>query len=552
MSLETGTSRHSTADRVPTMLLVIGIIVMVAVLYLPGLGHLKLINEEPRRALVARNMLETGDYVVPRLLGQIYIAKPPLFNWLIVAASYPGGSVTEFTARLPSVMSLALLAVTMVIGMRRYFSAAGLAMLGGALVLAPELMLKGFQAEIELLFTFLVTLSLWSWFWAFNRNAAGARLWMFPCTVVGFSFLAKGPPALLFFYLGTIPYLIYKKRLRHLIDPWHGVGVAVIILMVSIWLAGLVWSAGLTPVWEAAQWMVARGSFKDPQRILIHLVTYPTKLLAAILPFSLLFFLLPMARVRHLVRGRFKEVYVFAGLALTANLLVYLTRSAQVRYFLPMLPTALVLCVVVFEAIQYRPDDIPHPVLKILNFLTKSTAALAVAGTAVYFLAISRPLWQPSAAQLFSWPVNLAVGVLLAIGSGYLMKTAYRKGYRVLPAAFIGVLILFRILYVSQVIPHKAQRFLTTRNEEAVLALIARQLPDTEATVRVVGRIPFNLYFYDRAGMLIPPQVPYPGKECYFFRHHRHKLPPPDLGREIELFQTLYDKGELILSTPGP
>lgn len=355
---ETIDKHHLPIKRTGAVLLACGVVALVVVLYLPGLGHLKLINEEPRRALVARNMLDSGNYFVPRLLGKIYIAKPPLFNWLIVAASYPEGEVTERTARLPSVACLALLAVSMVLGLRHYFSLSGLALIGGAMALAPELMLKGFQAEIELLFTLLVTLSLWTWFWAFDRNAVGARLWVIPCTLVGFSFLAKGPPAVIFFYLGIIPYLIYKKRLRYLIDPWHGIGVVVIVLMVCVWLAGLILSAGLEPVWEAAQWMMARGSFNDPKKILVHLFTFPTKLMAAIFPFALLLLLLSFSKIRHLVRYRFKELYIFAGLAITVNLAVYLTRAAQVRYFLPMLPTALVLCAVVFEAIQDRPQNV--------------------------------------------------------------------------------------------------------------------------------------------------------------------------------------------------
>ena len=225
--------RHKTTSIIVALLLCCVTVALVAILYLPGLEHLPLINEEPRRALVARTMLESGDYIVPRLTGEIYVSKPPLFNWLIVAASWPGGEVTEFTARFPSVVCLALLGVSMVIILRPYFSPVGLGLLAGALVLSPELMLKGFQAEIELLFTLLVTLSLWTWFAAYDHGRAGARLWLPPCLAMGLAFLAKGPPALLFFYLGVVPYLIYKKRLRALLDPWHGLGVVTILLMVG-------------------------------------------------------------------------------------------------------------------------------------------------------------------------------------------------------------------------------------------------------------------------------------------------------------------------------
>src|SRR6188474_3802654 len=39
--------------------------------------------DEPRFALVARDMVATGDWLLPRVGGQPYADKPPLFFWLI-------------------------------------------------------------------------------------------------------------------------------------------------------------------------------------------------------------------------------------------------------------------------------------------------------------------------------------------------------------------------------------------------------------------------------------------------------------------------------------
>lgn len=41
--------------------------------------------DEPRRAQVARELLESGDFLVLRLCGELYPDKPPLFYWLIGA-----------------------------------------------------------------------------------------------------------------------------------------------------------------------------------------------------------------------------------------------------------------------------------------------------------------------------------------------------------------------------------------------------------------------------------------------------------------------------------
>src|SRR5262245_28188299 len=52
----------------------------------------------------AREMLATGDWVVPRVAGQPWLEKPPLAHWGVAVVGGLCGGVTEFTARLPSVL----------------------------------------------------------------------------------------------------------------------------------------------------------------------------------------------------------------------------------------------------------------------------------------------------------------------------------------------------------------------------------------------------------------------------------------------------------------
>ena len=47
--------------------------------------------DEPRYAQVAREMLETGDWVAPHLNGGVYREKPPLYFWFIAFAAKPFG-----------------------------------------------------------------------------------------------------------------------------------------------------------------------------------------------------------------------------------------------------------------------------------------------------------------------------------------------------------------------------------------------------------------------------------------------------------------------------
>ena len=70
--------------------------------YFHNLGALGLVGpDEPRYAWIARDMAETGDWVTPRLYGQPWFEKPPLYYWG-AAASFKLFGVSETTARLPS------------------------------------------------------------------------------------------------------------------------------------------------------------------------------------------------------------------------------------------------------------------------------------------------------------------------------------------------------------------------------------------------------------------------------------------------------------------
>ena len=61
---------------------------------------------EAREALVARAMLDTGDWVLPLWNGTVVPSKPPLFHWLVALdARLTGGDVTPRALRGPSALA---------------------------------------------------------------------------------------------------------------------------------------------------------------------------------------------------------------------------------------------------------------------------------------------------------------------------------------------------------------------------------------------------------------------------------------------------------------
>src|SRR5215218_10331318 len=60
--------------------------------------------DEPRFALVAQDMLRSGDWLIPRVGGDLYADKPPVFFWLLAASMALTGSV-RLGFLLPSLLA---------------------------------------------------------------------------------------------------------------------------------------------------------------------------------------------------------------------------------------------------------------------------------------------------------------------------------------------------------------------------------------------------------------------------------------------------------------
>lgn len=187
--------------------------------------------DEPRYALVAQEMLQTGDWVVLHRNGEVYREKPPLLFWMIAAVSAPFGAVNEVTARVPSILSaLVTLWLTFDLARRMFGDRAGL---WSAIVLATTFRFwwQSNTGQIDMLLTACTTLSiyaLWRWHesqggrWAFAYHA-GAALGL----------LAKGPPALIFTLFSATGFFWRRRDERRGLHLW--IGVPLSILPVAVW-----------------------------------------------------------------------------------------------------------------------------------------------------------------------------------------------------------------------------------------------------------------------------------------------------------------------------
>jgi dolichol-phosphate mannosyltransferase len=85
--------------------IIAGLVAIGAGIWFSNLGYELIEPDETRYAQIALEMHETGDWIVPRLLGEPYLDKPPLLYWA-TAVSYRLFGVHEQSARLPNALCM--------------------------------------------------------------------------------------------------------------------------------------------------------------------------------------------------------------------------------------------------------------------------------------------------------------------------------------------------------------------------------------------------------------------------------------------------------------
>src|SRR5688500_8707229 len=96
------------------------LILVSAAAYLIGTASVPLwYRDEPRNAQAARQMYQSGDWVVPRYLDKVRTAKPVFTYWCQAPAMHVFGD-NQFAARLPSVVAITLTLLVLGVVLTRF------------------------------------------------------------------------------------------------------------------------------------------------------------------------------------------------------------------------------------------------------------------------------------------------------------------------------------------------------------------------------------------------------------------------------------------------
>ena len=397
--------RWSVRAVLPAALLLLGLLALL----LPSLGVAPLERAEIYFLDVARGMVESGDWIVPRYQGEPFFDKPPLVYWLMAGAFSALGTEVGPARLVPALSGLGAVLATAWLGAILFDRRTALA---GVVILSTTLAFLTFArvAMSDMLLTLLTTLAVGV---AVRASRPGPPRWAIPLlgAILGLGFATKGPIAILVPGLAVLVLLI-QNRPRPL--PF-GVAAAALGSLAFVVL-GLGWFAliygrlGAAPLEyfflrENLQ-RFAGEAFDVGRPAWFYLPAYA----AGGLPWSLF---LPLALLRLLRPGgedeeghrpaRFLAVWV--GLVL---LPLCLSRGKIDYYLLPLYPAVSLLIGRWFVAVPWRRLDRAWVRTVLLLF------AVAVAA------AIVRPprapaAWLPGTAPIVLLAATLGVGALAAL-----------------------------------------------------------------------------------------------------------------------------------------
>jgi 4-amino-4-deoxy-L-arabinose transferase-like glycosyltransferase len=160
-------------------------------------GRSLLHHDVSRFGSIAREMLRSGDWLVPVRDGEPYVNKPVLYTWFVAIASLVAGDVTPTSVRLPSALALVAMAHATASWGRFRTGSSATGRIAGFLVLTTYFVHElGRASRPDLLAAAFATAAAWR----IDRACAGAGSTRDPWLAaawLGLAMLSKGPAPLL-------------------------------------------------------------------------------------------------------------------------------------------------------------------------------------------------------------------------------------------------------------------------------------------------------------------------------------------------------------------
>lgn len=522
---EMGRSPDARFERFPIELTLL--VVLASLIYLGRLSGINLRGEEPRRGLVAMEMLASGNWVVPTQQGLPFYSRPPLQNWIIALFSLPTGNVDLVSIRLPSALATILCCLLVYGYASRFLTPSGAFVSGCAFLTMGQVMELGRLGETEAMYTLIVSGSMLLWYLGDSNRWSPSLTWSTGYSFAALGMLAKGPQAPAYFVAVIWGWLLLKGRWRELLTRSHAFGLFVFLMIWNAWQIPYLLEMGIDSTLRMYGNDIAMR-FEDPShwRTIRHLLEFPIEILACLLPWSTLLPVYASQTFRNAL-GRRSEPAQFLAFSIAITFpTVWFVPGAHARYFLPLAPSFAILMGIAVECCWMSRESFWWK-----NSWIRFTRSLMLL---VAIAAVGFPLlrWSPAMgiiARPEIFPIGMSIVLLPLCLIGWRTAKAETTVQRNLSAmtiaACLGIMFMGLVTNILQT---------SSNDTERQIAELKQQLPQGTKLVSVglVEHI-FPYYFRDPIRPIAQENLlqPWPVETSYFcfseINHADQKFPFP-------------------------
>ena len=433
--------------------------------YLPSLDTIPLRydDDEARRALVTAEMMLSGDYVTPTINGEIYLNKPPLYNWIVSGWFSIFGDYSMLAFRIQVILAIGLMGYLVYRSSKKYtgptiafFTAFAYATNGRILIF------DSFTGLIDTTFA-LTTYAMFMLIFHFCVKKKYWQLFLFTYLLTALGFLMKGMPALVFQALTLLTYFIWQRKFRVLLSVYHIAGILLLVVICGAYYLVFFGRNEITPA-EVFSNLLNESSKRTPGhfgilRNIRHLFTFPPEMIYHYAPWTI--FVIALFTRRFGKKIRQNKFIFYSALVFLVNFPIYwLSPEVYPRYLFMFLP----LLFSIFFYFYFEQLSAYSWQHKFIYQFTVALCSLLLLGVlAVPFTGLIGVS-------------SLKHVILLAILFAYLLWMALKHKDLHLFVLILAVLV-FRIGFGWLVMPERAKKHTVYRERAEKIAAISKDHP---------------------------------------------------------------------------
>lgn len=244
--------KNQSNTKITKILLVCGVLLLSVVSACWTLSEGPLNNHECFASVTAREMLQSGDWVIPTCNGEPRLKKTPLSYWLVAGLSKITGRIDEFTTRLPSVI-FGILSVAAILYFVNQWLTFRIAIMS-ALVWATSLgyIKYAHNARPDMALTFFIVLCFLSFYSAIRAKSRKSQVvyMLIFWTSFGLAMLAKGPIPLPIVLIPLFFYVAISRQWKNLPKLLPVIGVIIFLAIILPWPLAIAHKVN----WDLTMW----------------------------------------------------------------------------------------------------------------------------------------------------------------------------------------------------------------------------------------------------------------------------------------------------------